>query len=96
MQLTLTFMSEKYSFQKDIMVNSRQSIGETIQILTEAGYITQLPGKGYRVRSLRTQQFVLSEKSYEQSGIYYGIFWNFPKLSQEEGRQWKVRRYRRP
>ena len=38
MQLTLTFMSEKYSFQKDIMVNSRQSIGETIQILTEAGY----------------------------------------------------------
>ncbi len=77
MQLTLTFMSEKYSFQKDIMVNSRQSIGETIQILTEAGYITQLPGKGYRVRSLRTQQFVLSEKSYEQSGIYYGDILEF-------------------
>ena len=72
MQLTLTLTSTKYQINKDIMVNSKQKICETLQILKEAGQINIAVGDEDKLRSMRTGMFVQKEFTYEEAGIFYG------------------------
>ena len=72
MQLTLTLTSTKYQINKDIMVNSKQKICETLQILKEAGQINIAVSDEDKLRSMRTGMFVQKEFTYEEAGIFYG------------------------
>ena len=72
MQLTITLTSTKYQINKDIMVNSKQKICETLQILKEAGQINIAVGDEDKLRSMRTGMFVQKEFTYEEAGIFYG------------------------
>ena len=72
MQLTITLTSTKYQINKDIMVNSKQKICETLQILKEAGQINIAVGDEVKLRSMRTGMFVQKEFTYEEAGIFYG------------------------
>ncbi len=72
MQLTLTIMSNKYNFMKDIMVNRQQKIQDTLTILMEAEIIPEEAAGEYKIRSLRTKLFIQPDMTYEQARIYYG------------------------
>ncbi len=72
MQLTLTVMSNKYGFIKDIMVNSQQKIQDTVTILQEAEVVPAELTEVYKVCSMRTNLYVQPDMTYEQAGIYYG------------------------
>nr|WP_027871900.1 hypothetical protein [[Eubacterium] cellulosolvens] len=78
MQLTITLIDEKSGFDRDIIVNADQKIGETMAILGNAGYlkITERGQNGYRIRSGRSGKYVDPAKSYAEENIFYGDILN--------------------
>ncbi len=70
MMLTISFKHPSDEKNTTIMVDDRQKISETLNVLTEAGI---LEAKDCRiVRSARTKERIRVEKSYAEGHVYNG------------------------
>lgn len=70
MMLTISFKHQSDEKNTTIMVDDRQKISETLNVLTEAGILEAKDC--HIVRSARTKERIWVEKSYAEGHVYNG------------------------
>lgn len=72
MMLTLTLMNKENNLNRDIQVNSEQKMIDTLDILKEAGMLSQLDKKLIKVKSVRKGMYIDVKNTYEEEYINTG------------------------
>jgi len=71
MKLTITIMINGNE-KKDIQVNSKQTIEDTIKILQQAQFIDEKEKEQLRIKSLRRGVYIEKSNNYEEEYIFSG------------------------
>ncbi len=75
MMLMISFRPEYEEKEATVSVDDGQVIGQTMQVLKEAGIF---PKEAKIVRSMRTKERIPTESTYRESRIYNGDILIFP------------------